>query len=671
MKHTRQQILVLLLSLGAMFPLGVSAQVVIITQPQSQSDLLLGDSMTLRVQATGSGPLSYQWRLNGVNIPGANNASFPIAGFQSSDSGDYSVAVSDDAGAVSSAVARVREKYPPELPFTDNMNGRNTISGLSGTGVGSNEGATREPGEPNHAGKHGANSIWVTWTSGLLGGVVTLDTAGSSFDTLLAVYTRDSVSNLTLVAANDDDFTCSDSTRAFHTSKVRFNARASTVYHIAVDGLEGATGDVTFHWNVNVLERLLSVLNVVPTVTVGLPGDNLTLSVSAQGIDPVTYQWYLNCQPIPGATQNAFQILDLQPSKVGSYTVRVQDLLTGEETISESADVQINSTDGRLVDVPTINKFSEIADLARAAQTASSRLQKTSLRSSPIGKHSGGLATGYTGTQIFSTYGSTKDPGETNHCGVAGGASQWYTYVPPTNGLLYLDTDGSDYDTVLAVYIVPPGKAITYANLVSVACDNHNGIKGGDVVAFDALDGVTYYVVVDGVNGAQGIAHLNYQLNVSPHIVSPPADQTVPPGAGVTLTVSFTGTPTPACQWQFNGFDITGATGTSFTIAGFQAGNEGDYAARVSNAAGSVTSAPAMLLLAAPLRLDSFALNSGGQPGFRLIGAVNVSYLIEVSANLTDWTPLATNSSPTGVWDFTDAAAAGSQDRFFRARSVP
>jgi len=182
--------------------------------------------MTLRVQATGSGPLSYQWRLNGVNIPGANNASFPIAGFQSSDSGDYSVAVSDDAGAVSSAVARVREKYPPELPFTDNMNGRNTISGLSGTGVGSNVGATREPGEPNHAGKHGANSIWVTWTSGLLGGVVTLDTAGSSFDTLLAVYTGDSVSNLTLVAANDDDFTCSDSTRAFHTSKVRFNARA-------------------------------------------------------------------------------------------------------------------------------------------------------------------------------------------------------------------------------------------------------------------------------------------------------------------------------------------------------------------------------------------------------------------------------------------------------------
>ena len=133
MKHTRQQILVLLLSLGAMFPLGVSAQVVIITQPQSQSDLLLGDSMTLRVQATGSGPLSYQWRLNGVNIPGANNASFPIAGFQSSDSGDYSVAVSDDAGAVSSAVARVREKYPPELPFTDNMNGLCAGLGILGS----------------------------------------------------------------------------------------------------------------------------------------------------------------------------------------------------------------------------------------------------------------------------------------------------------------------------------------------------------------------------------------------------------------------------------------------------------------------------------------------------------------------------------------------------------
>ena len=75
---------------------------------------------------------------------------------------------------------------------------------------------------------------------------------------------------------------------------------AGTTYHIAVDGLTGATGDIVLSWNLNLLENLLPVLSVLPTTKVGLPGDNsVSISVAVQGL--VTYQWYLNCQPIPGA----------------------------------------------------------------------------------------------------------------------------------------------------------------------------------------------------------------------------------------------------------------------------------------------------------------------------------------------------------------------------------
>src|SRR5439155_1354738 len=90
-------------------------------------------------------------------------------------------------------------------------------------------------------------------------GVFTLDTAGSSFDTLLAVYTGDAVGSLTLVASNDDNITCDDSTHGFHTSRVRFNARGGTVYHIAVDGLSGTAGDIVLSWRLNLLEDLLPV----------------------------------------------------------------------------------------------------------------------------------------------------------------------------------------------------------------------------------------------------------------------------------------------------------------------------------------------------------------------------------------------------------------------------
>ena len=438
----------------ALFPFLATAQVTITTQPQSQN-VPTGAALRLSVQATGTGPLSYQWRLNGVDIPGANSSIFTLPGFQPADSGDYTVAVGDATGAVNSEVARVRAANLTGLPFTDAMNGQNRITGLSGTGRGSNVSATKEPGEPNHANKPGTNSVWLSWQAPLLGGVATFDTAGSSFDSLLAVYTGDNVTNLTLVASNDDLYSCDDSTRGFHTSRVRFNAMAGAIYHIAVDGLTGAKGDIVLSWNLNLLENLLPVLSLLPTTEVGLPGDNsVSISVTVQGINLVTYQWYLNCQLIPGATQNVLRLVDLQAAKVGDYTVRVKDVLTGQETVSDPVNVQINSTDGRLVEVSALDKFPETADSVRS-NPLPARLQKAAPRSSSIRKLSGGPVRGYRGTQIFSTVGATKDPGEPNHCGEAGGASAWYAYQPPASGWVKINTDGSDFDTVLAIYTGP------------------------------------------------------------------------------------------------------------------------------------------------------------------------------------------------------------------------
>ena len=50
-------------------------------------------------------------------------------------------------------------------------------------------------------------------------------------------------------------------------------------------------------------------------------------------------------------------------------------------------------------------------------------------------------------------------------------------------------------------------------------------------------------------------------------------------------------------QWKFNGTDIPGATGDSLLLTNVSVGNEGQYSVVVTNSAGSVTSAPAALLL--------------------------------------------------------------------------
>ena len=106
--------------------------------------------------------------------------------------------------------------------------------------VGTNVDATKETGEPNHAGNAGGASIWYQGTPPI-DGTATITTCGSSFDTLLAVYSASGpvppFTNLTPVASNDDS--CGSQ------SSVTFPAAAGTNYYVAVDGFGGATGTVS------------------------------------------------------------------------------------------------------------------------------------------------------------------------------------------------------------------------------------------------------------------------------------------------------------------------------------------------------------------------------------------------------------------------------------------
>ena len=84
----------------------------------------------------------------------------------------------------------------------------------------------------------GGTSIWFSWTAPTTR-TVALTTLGSSFDTLLAVYSGSAMTSLTTVAFNDDA-----PTGGTRTSALAFRAVAGTTYHFAVDGYNGATGSI-------------------------------------------------------------------------------------------------------------------------------------------------------------------------------------------------------------------------------------------------------------------------------------------------------------------------------------------------------------------------------------------------------------------------------------------
>lgn len=135
----------------------------------------------------------------------------------------------------------------PSPPANDNFANAQLISGCSGSVSGTNVSATKEVSEPDHAGVTGSASVWYQWQASE-NSSVTIDTAGSNYDTVLAVYTGNSVGSLTPVASNDDE-----ASPSVLTSKVIFNAVSGTVYRIAVDGFGNSTGNITLNWRLSAL----------------------------------------------------------------------------------------------------------------------------------------------------------------------------------------------------------------------------------------------------------------------------------------------------------------------------------------------------------------------------------------------------------------------------------
>jgi hypothetical protein len=163
---------------------------------------------------------------------------------------------------------------PPDPPINDSFTNRIELTGASVSITSTNTAATLEPGEPQHADKNGGLSVWWTWTAPT-NGTATLSTSGSDFDTLLAVYTGDSISNLVPVASNDD-YMGTD-------SRVIFMATAGRAYQFAVDGFYGAMGNLALSVDLAPSDPITPAANDAFANRAVLSGANVTTSGSSAG----------------------------------------------------------------------------------------------------------------------------------------------------------------------------------------------------------------------------------------------------------------------------------------------------------------------------------------------------------------------------------------------------
>jgi uncharacterized repeat protein (TIGR03803 family) len=382
----------------------------------------------------------------------------------------------------------------------NNFANAQVLSGSTGTITGNNSGATKEPGEPDHAGNAGGSSVWFRWTAPATG-QYSFNTAGSAIDTLLAVYTGTNVSALTPVASNDDSNTNL-------TSAVSVQAVAGTTYSIAVDGFDGETGAFVLNWGPEVRpvnddfvnatsiagsSGSVSGNNSGATQEAGEPdhaGEPGGRSVWFRWTAPASGEYSFNTAGsvfdtllavYTGASVNALTLVASNDQAGASFTSAVSFSATNGTTYHVAVDGYAGQMGALLLnwalEVPPVNdNFAEAMEI-----------------------------TGASGSVSGSNIAATKEPGEPNHAGNPGGKSVWFRWTAPVGGHYSFNTAGSGFNTLLAVYT---GASVSALSLV--ASNDDFGFDVTSEISFLATGGTTYHFAVDGFGAQAGSLTLNW-----------------------------------------------------------------------------------------------------------------------------------------------------------------
>lgn len=494
-------------------------------------------------------------------------------------------------------------------PANDNFANRIVLTGSTSiTTSGSNVGATKETGEPNPANNAGGASVWWSWTAPTTANY-TIKTVGSNFDTILGVYTGTAVDGLTTIAQDDDSGGNS-------TSLLVVSAAAGVTYQIAVDGYSGNTGSIVLGIDYPQLPPANdNFANAMPLASGATSVNGTNVGATKESGEPnhanytggrsVWYSW-----TAPSSGQVKVQTSNTAVyTLVGIYTGATVNALTnlGSSSFGNIASFQAAGGTTYLIAVD---------DYYAAGGTFTLTI------SAPIPPPSNDnfanampLPTG--GTSVNGTNaGATKESGEPNHAGYAGGNSVWYSWTAPSTGEVHVQTSNTILNTLVGVYTGATVNALT--SLGSAAF--------GNTASFHAAGGTTYMIAVDDYFASGG----TFTLTISDPI-PPPANDNFASRTVLGAAPQFVMGSTDGATKETGEPDHNGTIGARSVWYSWSAPATATYNVSVSPGAGF---GYALLGIYTGLSVDSLAAagsGAGGNPcSFALSATAGTTYQIAV-----------------------------------------
>lgn len=517
-------------------PVALTISPSITVQPTNQV-VRAGVPVNVYVGAVGSGTLSYQWRKDGVVLPGATTALYSIAQVQSSDLGTYTAVISSQYGTTSSAPATLSFGLAPTITaqpqkqwiyagttatFSVGAAGATPIGyqWRKGTDAALIPGATRATYTVTNAQMNDVGPYSVLVTNAY--GITTSEAVALE---LLPTITNQPVSVLAGITSNATfrvQATGSGNLvyQWWHGSNILAGAEPSYIvttvqtndggnYFVVITNDFGSVTSVTAVLTVGLPPTI--VTNTLPELIVLSAGQSTNWSVVASATPAPVYQWRRNSSFLQGATNSTFALTSVSGIDIGSYDA----LITNQFGSITSSPVQLE------------------------------------LRPSIAVQPTNALAPA--GSNVFLSVSAIASP---NNLGY-----QWRR--SNTN--------------------------LVGENRAALTVTNAAAINEG-----------TYSVVISNDFGQVTSSNATLRLTPA-ILTQPASTWTVVGSNATFRVLAATGLAPLSYQWRFNGANIAGATASVFAGSNVQHSHAGSYSVSVNNTNGSVVSAAAELKVLDPL----------------------------------------------------------------------